>query len=336
MIIPLAMVMGSLIQTKTLPIDWRFSNAEERFRRQLEAGDRYLLSTPPPDYPADYDWSKQFEDIALKAGKTPIALKAWTLSLVTTKHNLARENKLIDQILACKVPSEDSITFVTYWGRLISGRASEFPSRDRLPKVFDPYLQGSKSKASTASILFLKATTMSDVVDLKWDVYNRLVEQYPGTDGAKQARLILLKKKNLQRGDEFPDFISKDSDGKKFQLTELRGKVVVMEFWANWCPSCQRTIPVMQGVEKTFAGKPVEFIGINSDGDSPVVKELQAKWGMTTRTLVDGSPTGPISTRYAIMAWPSFFVIGKDGKVVYRSAGIDAEGLTAAINEVSK
>ena len=172
--------------------------------------------------------------------------------------------------------------------------------------------------------------------DVKWDIYNRLVADYPGTSASSEARRILLRKKNLQRGDLFPDFISKDSDGQKFQLSNLQGKVVVLEFWANWCPSCQRTIPVMQRVEKTFAGQNVEFVGVNSDGDAPVVKEIQAKWGITTRTLVDGSPSGPISVRYAIMAWPSFFVIGKDGRVVFRSSGIDAGGMTSAITEALK
>ena len=336
MIIPLAIVIGLQTQAvKRTPLEQRFQDAEMFFEREL-TGDKYMLTRPPADYPADAATSKDFQDIAVKAGKTPMALKAWTLSLMSTKHDFAREKMLIDQIAPLKATTEDQLEFGRHWMPYFSLLADKFKARDRLPRVFDPYIQGSKSKATSATFLLLKANMMDDILDLKWDVYNRLVEQYPGTDGAKGARMILLKKKNLQHGDEFPDFVSKDSDGKKFQLTELRGKVVVLEFWANWCPSCQRTIPVMQSVEKRFAAQPVAFVGVNSDGDAPVVKELQAKWGMTTRTLVDGSPTGPISTRYAIMAWPSFFVIGKDGKVVYRSAGIDADGLTAAINEASK
>ncbi len=337
MIIPLAIVLG--LQSpiiKLSPLERRFLEAEDFFRRDLETGDHYMFSKIPDDYPANEAWSKDYEDIASKAGKTPLALKAWTLALLAAKPNLARENKLISQIVALKATTDDQLTFGLYWCRLVGGYASKFQARDRLPKIFDPYIQGSKTKAMSASFLLYKADAMPDILDLKWDVYNRLVEQYPGTSGANQARIILLKKKDLQPRDQFPDFVSKDSDGKKFQLSNLRGKVVVLEFWANWCPSCQRTIPVMQGVEKEFAGQPVEFIGINSDGDAPVVKEIQAKWGMTTRTLVDGSPTGPISTRYAIMAWPSFFVIGKDGKVVFRSSGIDAEGMTRAIREASK
>ncbi|MEI8282070.1 MAG: TlpA disulfide reductase family protein [Armatimonadota bacterium] len=336
MIIPLAIIIGLQAPiVKLTPLERRFLQAEDLFRHEV-TGDRYMLSKAPPDYPADEATSKDFEDIAVQAGKTTLAIKAWTLALISSKPNLGRENKLMDHIVTLKVTTDDQRVFGLFWAQVLASSANKFQARDRLPKVFDPFIQGSNSKATTSSMLLYKAQSMPDILDLKWDVYNRLVEQYSGTEGAKRARAILLSKKNLQRGDEFPDFISKDSDSKKFRLSEMRDKVVVLEFWANWCPSCQRTIPVMQGVEKEFAGQPVEFIGINSDGDAPVVKEIQAKWAMTTRTLVDGSPTGPISTRYAIMAWPSFFVIGKDGKVVFRSSGIDADGMTKAIKEASK
>jgi thiol-disulfide isomerase/thioredoxin len=289
-----------------------------------------------PLYRVNERISGQCESIASRTVKSPIQLKALTLALLSSKPNLARETKLLNQISALKATSGDQIQFMLKWGNGFVKDSSTFQSHYQLPKVFDPYIAGSKSKATTASLLLLKADTMSDILDIKWDVYNRLVEQYSGTDAAKSAREKILKKKHLQPGDFFPDFVSKDSNGKKFQLTDLRGKVVVLEFWANWCPSCQRTIPVMQRVEKEFAGQPVEFIGINSDGDVPVVKELEAKYNMTHRNLVDGSPAGPISISYNIMAWPSFIVIGKDGKVVFRSAGIDAEGMTAAIREASK
>ncbi len=333
MIIPLAIVLGMQVKS---PAMQDFEELRRHYRDLLEKGDRYLLSKPPPDFRVDDTSSKAFESIAQKEKKTPKALKSWVLALVTAKPNFDRESKLIDKILGMKVTTADEEEFGLYWGRLIAEFADTFEARDKLPKVFDPFLAGSKSKVTTASLLLMKANTMSDILDIKWDVYNRLVEQYPGTLAAKGAREIILRKKHLQPGDVFPDFVSKDSKGEKFQLTKLRGKVVVLEFWANWCPSCQRTIPIMQGVEKTFDGQNVEFIGINSDGDASVVRELEAKYNITHRNLVDGSPAGPISISYNIMAWPSFIVIGKDGKVVFRSAGIDADGMTKAIAEALK
>jgi thiol-disulfide isomerase/thioredoxin len=332
MIIPLAITFVAYAQQTSLAT--KLSTTENSYRqwlRQGKAAVRYDSANPR----VNVGDSIEFEALARLAGKEPIATKAWVLSLVSGKKDLARENRILDQIFAAKVIDRNQFANVSLWSKQIFFYRDTFAARTRAAKVIDLIIQKAPSKRQQAELLLDKADIMSAVEDVKWDIYNRLVADYAGTPASSEARRILLRKKNLQRGDLFPDFISKDSDGKTFRLTELRGKVVVLEFWANWCPSCQRTIPVMQGVEKQFAGQPVEFIGINSDGDSPVVKEIQAKWGMTTRTLVDGSPTGPISTRYAIMAWPSFFVIGKDGVVVYRSAGIDAEGLTNAISQAS-
>lgn len=329
MIIPLTIALGSQFSK---PLDIQFAEVSKQYdqfmHRQTFAYD--------PMFRVNQDLSTRFEKIAINAGKSPIALRAWTLALLSVKPSVARETVLLGRVTSMKAATEPDAVFALKWGIYFSQWIHSFETRESIPKVFDPYLQGNKSKGTSASLLLLKANSMNDILDLKWDVYNRLVEQYAGTDAAKKAREIILKKKHLEPGDMFPDFVSKDSDGEKFQLSKLRGKVVVLEFWANWCPSCQRTIPIMLGVEKEFAGQNVEFVGINSDGAAPTVKELEAKYNITHRNLVDGSPAGPISISYNIMAWPSFIVIGKDGRVVFRSAGIDADGMTKAIKVAAK
>ena len=331
MIIPLAIVIGL---QKQPTLDQRLNGVKQSY-------DRIIMQRAEPKLVADgtfrYDdkSSKEFEIIGLAAGKTSIGIDALSCALLACPKDAARESRILDRIMSGFIKSEKFFIFSSQIPEFVRMKAS-FGNPSRIAALPDQVLQKSSSKSVKAPLLIWKANNMPEISDLRWDVYNRLIEEYAGTPAAFEARLRILERKNLKTGDHFTDFVSKDSEGKKFQLSNLRGKVVVLEFWANWCPSCQRTIPVMQGVEKEFAGQPVEFIGINSDGDAPVVKEIQAKWGMTTRTLVDGSPTGPISTRYAIMAWPSFFVIGKDGKVVFRSSGIDADGMTRAIKEASK
>ena len=333
MIILLAIVLGLHIQGKPLSLQKRFQVALHEYLEPskpvpVARKGKYLRISP--------ESSAEFESIAKESGSKPLAIEAWALALVSSAKDLARENQLLDRVLAAKTFSKDQFKVIYLFAEEFSHRANTFAASSRVVKILDLLMKSAPTKNECAELLLFKADAMADTSDLKWDVYNRLVEQYGGTPASSSAHNILIRKKNLQAGDQFPDFISKDSNGQKFQLSNSRGKVVVLEFWANWCPSCQRTIPVMQGVEKEFSGQNVEFVGVNSDGDASVVKEIQAKWGMTTRTLVDGSPSGPISVRYAIMAWPSFFVIGKEGKVVFRSSGINAPGMTAAIRDALK
>ncbi len=326
MIIPLTIVLS--LKGNFVDLEKQLKDLNSRYEQSL--GVKGELKFASGVNRVNAKMSKEFESIATAAGKSPLAIKAWSLALFSGQRDSTRENRILDVLTKSFIGHDRLDYFVKVIPFLVDFK-STFAASSRLAGLSELILQKSPHKAIRAPLLLAKANKMDDILDLKWDVYNRLVEQYAGTDAAAEARTIILRKKHLQPGDLFPDFVSKDSDGKRFQLTEYRGKVVVLEFWASWCPSCERTIPIMQGVEKQFADQNVAFVGVNSDGGAQMVKDLEAKYQMTHRNLVDGSPSGPISIAYNIMAWPSFIVIGKDGKVVFRSAGIDAEGMTEAL-----
>ncbi len=331
MIIPLAIVLS--LKGNFVDLEKQLKDLNSRYEQSLGAKGELRFASGVNR--VNVKVSKEFESIATAAGKSPLAIKAWSLALFSGQRDSARENRILD-VLTKSFISHERLDYLVKVIPFLVDFKSTFAASARIGSLPELVLQKSPHKAVRAPLLLDKANRMDDILDLKWEVYNRLVEQYAGTDAAKEARTIILRKKHLQPGDVFPDFVSKDSDGKRFQLTEYRGKVVVLEFWASWCPSCERTIPIMQGVEKQFADQNVVFVGVNSDGGAQMVKDIEAKYNMTHRNLVDGSPAGPISIAYNIMAWPSFIVIGKDGKVVFRSAGIDAEGMTAAINGALK
>lgn len=334
MIIPLTLTLA--MQKQATPQDQWDTTVRESLVKDY---DRFLSRKTfryDPLFRVHKDLSKAFEAMVDDRAGHKSALKLLTLALLSGEPDVKRERRLLTRLSTLKAANREELSVIEKYGTTYRTWVDSFADKSQIYRVVDPYLKGSPTKDITSSLLLLKADLMPDILDLKWDVYNRLVEQYSGTDAAKTAREIILKKKHLEPGDMFPDFVSKDSNGEKFQLSKLRGKVVVLEFWANWCPSCQRTIPIMLGVEKEFAGQNVEFVGINSDGAAPTVKELEAKYNITHRNLVDGSPAGPISISYNIMAWPSFIVIGKDGRVVFRSAGIDADGMTKAIKAAAK
>jgi thiol-disulfide isomerase/thioredoxin len=68
-----------------------------------------------------------------------------------------------------------------------------------------------------------------------------------------------------------PDFSLQDIDGKKFSLKEYRGKVVLLNFWATWCPPCRREMPSMERLNRNFKGKDFVVLALNQMEDSDQV-----------------------------------------------------------------
>ncbi|MFV1950819.1 MAG: TlpA disulfide reductase family protein, partial [Nitrospinota bacterium] len=118
-----------------------------------------------------------------------------------------------------------------------------------------------------------------------------------------------------------PDFTLPDISGvNNVTLSELRGKVVFLNFWATWCATCREEMPSMEKLYQRFKDDDFEMLTINIDksGKSaagPYTKEL----GLTFPVLLD--PDGKVSRMYQLTGVPETFIIGKNGVIVYKAIG---------------
>lgn len=121
-------------------------------------------------------------------------------------------------------------------------------------------------------------------------------------------------------GQAAPDWTLKDSSGKRVSLKDLRGKVVVMDFWASWCGPCRRAMPGMQKLYQRFKDKPVAVFGVNCRerraGFDP--SAFMKKKGFTYPQLTNGNA---VANAYGVRGIPAFFIIGKDGKLLHAGRG---------------
>ncbi len=124
----------------------------------------------------------------------------------------------------------------------------------------------------------------------------------------------------IRVGTAAPEFKLKDFGGKEHSLSEFKGKVVVLDFWGTWCPPCRMAMPAVQAVHEKYKDKGVVVIGMNYESNPKADPEKFKKdKGYTYMSLAKGDTVqGP----YKVDAWPTFYVIGKDGKVVWASAGV--------------
>ena len=139
----------------------------------------------------------------------------------------------------------------------------------------------------------------------------------------------------IHAGDVAPDFTVEMLDGKRVTLSSLRGKVVLVSFWATWCPPCRQEMSHMQeGVIDRFAGSDLVVLPISRGEKRETVEKFIEKMGYGFPVGLDADQS--IYSKYASNYVPRSVVINREGEVVYVAVGYDeqiAQEIGAAIAE---
>lgn len=115
-------------------------------------------------------------------------------------------------------------------------------------------------------------------------------------------------------GDAAPDFQLEDTGGNKVSLSALRGKVVLVNFWATWCPPCRAEMPSMEELYKLMAGEEFVMLAINvEENGREAVTEFLQKSPHSFPILYDDQ--GLVQRLYGVYRFPESFVIRKDGMI---------------------
>ena len=122
-----------------------------------------------------------------------------------------------------------------------------------------------------------------------------------------------------------PDFNIMLFDGGNFQLSEQKGKAVVINFFASWCVSCGKETPVIEKIAHTYTPQGVVFLAIAVDDTEKKAKAFMQKIGLTIPAGLDR--TGKIKEAYGLYGMPTTFFIDKNGKISYFHAGVVTEEL---------
>lgn len=116
-----------------------------------------------------------------------------------------------------------------------------------------------------------------------------------------------------------PDFSYTQANGETHRLSELRGKRVILNFWATWCGPCEQEMPLLQQTATDHAGQDLVVIGVNRN-ELPDAIIPFARSHSLTFTLVS-NPIGDISDGYGVNYMPMTFFIGRDGMLIKRQIG---------------
>jgi len=115
--------------------------------------------------------------------------------------------------------------------------------------------------------------------------------------------------------------------GKAVDISNLRGKVVLVDFWATWCPPCRGEVPNVVAAYKKYHDKGFEILGISLDQDKGALLSFTKEHDMTWPQYFDGQGwDNKISSGFGINSIPAMWLVGKDGKLITTDASEDLAG----------
>ncbi len=120
---------------------------------------------------------------------------------------------------------------------------------------------------------------------------------------------------------EAPNFALKDLNGNTVQLSDLRGKAVVLNFWATWCPPCKEEIPWFVDLQNKYGSQGLQIVGVSmDDGGKDAVIPFAKEMGINYKVLLGDSEVADLYG--GVHALPTTFYIGRDGKVLEYVPGL--------------
>ena len=151
-----------------------------------------------------------------------------------------------------------------------------------------------------------------------WIVF--LFALWPAALGAAEGDRLKELGFLVQEGfEEAPVFATEDASGNRVESGSFRGRLVVLNFWATWCPPCRREMPSMERLYREFRGKGLEVVAMNFMETAEQVKAFAEEQKLSYPMLLDRQ--ADIAERYGVMRLPETVLIGRKGEVIAKAVG---------------
>lgn len=161
-------------------------------------------------------------------------------------------------------------------------------------------------------------------IDLYLEVLKNLKDKYSNSKYFKAFEKRVNSLKKLAIGMEAPEIILKNPDGKEIALSSLRGKYVILDFWASWCKPCRRSNPKLLEIYKKYKDKGLDIYSVSLDKNKEewikAIKDDGLIWNNHVSDLMYWN--SPVVKLYKIEGIPNTFLIDKEGKIIAKNLNL--------------
>ena len=212
-------------------------------------------------------------------------------------------------------------------------------------KAKEKEVQGAACLA-IARVLFAKSDTASDektfaaLLKSAEEYATKAVNEYADVDAPREGKLgtlakrVLFQIRNLAIGMTAPEVVSRDLEEKETKLSALRGKVVVLDFWATWCGPCVAMIPHETEMVEKLKDKPFALVSVNADEDKADLLAFLKKKEMPWTHWWEGERETGVIKDWNVDSFPTVYVL--DAKGVIRHKGLRGAKLEDAVEKLVK
>ncbi len=260
------------------------------------------------------------------------------------------KHQLQDDELAALMKPESDVTRAV---QKLSYESKDEAYKDRLEKFAEPFEKTIREKTAKyikshpdADNVLQQLSFMMGYISLDEarELYAALSPRLKESGQGKEIADEIATREKIEPGKLAPDFTAKDINGKKFTLSKLRGKYVVLDFWASWCGPCRASNPHMKELYEKYGKKGLDFVYVSDDDNTQqkwrdaVKKDGLEAFHHVLRGLkfIDRASykldkTNDISDKYAVHYLPTKYLIDPEGKMVGK---FDTDELTEKLKEI--
>jgi thiol-disulfide isomerase/thioredoxin len=140
-------------------------------------------------------------------------------------------------------------------------------------------------------------------------------------------------------GDVPPESLGKTSDGERVKLSNYRGKVVIISFWASWCGPCRKELPTLAKVQEIAGAEQLQFFAINSgepyERYRDIVRAFRKSMKDSPFKLISDED-GYYGKQYGVKGIPHLIIIGRDGKIDWMQEGYGEDEIPLLVDKINK